>query len=290
MATRAHVLEIQADIDEDFVKSALKKTSTLIRIIPGTKFYIIDHPNYCPIFSEDLPKSIRKEYTKLCRQEITSMSITWGKHDHILVHITPEEEYLRTNKKALIGTLLHEIIHANLGHKLDRAIYKDMHAAFDKFKKQLHDLKYTDKQINKLYSSVSRSAAFVLLDLYGNSELIKKRLINYLVEDYSNLYKCKKRCVKPDLPSKKKKLDYAKEAFDYELSLLSVIVPFMRSSSPKAKKLIKHLTKNFESNVPELAKKLEPLKKYAARNISNSSAFRKKYFTMIYEATLDLIK
>ena len=60
--------------------------------------------------------------------------------------------------------------------------------------------------------------------------------------------------------------------------------------SSKAKKLIKHLTKNFESNVPAIAKKLEPLKTYAAKNISNTSTFRRKYFTMIYEATLDLIK
>jgi len=264
---KTFTLTIQADVDPDFVKAAFDKTMRLIYVPPKISFYVIDHPNFCPIFVEDLPKEAKTEYKNLCQEEATSMSITWGRHDHILIHITPEEEYLKTNEKALIGTILHEVIHTKLGHMLDKKIYKDMHSSFNKFKKQLREIKYTDKQINDLFSAVSETAAYVLLDLYGNSDLIRRRLINYLVEDYSNLYKCKKRCIKPKLPSKHKKLDYAKGAFNYELSLLSVIIPFMRSSSPKAKKLVKHLEKNFESNVPEIAKKLKDLKIFSAKII-----------------------
>jgi hypothetical protein len=287
MAT--YTLTIQANIDPDYVKYAFEKAATLIPVPKKVSFYVIDHPNFCPIFAKDLPKKPKKTYTDFCKRERTSMSITWNRHEHILIHITPEEEYMRTNEKAFIGTILHEIMHSNLGVKLDDKIYKDMHAAFDKFKKQLAYVKYTDKQISDFYSKISETAAFVLLDIYGNSELVKKRLTNYLVEDYGSLYACKKRCAKPKLPPKKQKLKYIADAFDYELSLLSVIMPFMRTSNKKAKKLVKHLEKNFESNVPEVALNLQDLKKYCSKNLADTSKFRRKYFTIIYEAALRLL-
>jgi hypothetical protein len=163
-----------------------------------------------------------------------------------------------------------------------------MNSAFNKFKKQLQDVNYTDKQINNLYSDISESAEFVLLDIYGNSELIKRKLINYLTEDYGNLYAC--RCEKPRFPSKKNKLKYIADTFDYELSLLSVIAPFMRSRSPKAKKVVRYIKNNIESHVPEAAKSLEELKHYSAKNLTDSSKFRRKFFTILFEAVLKQIQ
>ncbi len=282
-------LTIRGDFNEEFVGSAVKKATSLLKIPKKIKLniFVIDNIKFCPVTSGTLKGESAKEFKKLCKEEATSMSLTYKKNNHVIIHISKFDNYLKTNKKALIGVLLHELMHIVQTNKsLDNKIRKAAIFAFNKFKKELFKIGQPKQNIINFYSNIGESTNYVLKDIYANLELINKGFTDYILEDYYNLYFSKKKCIKPKL--QKQTLEQIENAINYQLELLSVIIPFTKvQRKPKAKKLINYLKKCYEPK--ELSEEFKELTSYTLKNFSWRKNFRQNFFMIVFKKSLDLI-
>ena len=227
------------------------------------------------------------------------MSLTYKRFDLVIINVSKEEHYLKTDKKALIGLVAHELMHISQRRRnLDVQVRKDAIATFKKFSPKLAKLKYPRKKINNLFAEVGRAANLTLKDVYANFELIDIGMGDYILEDFYSLYMTKKACPTPkfytDLKeTAKKDLDAIRDAIVFEIDLLSVIISFIkmgRYGSRKAKQLLDYLGDCYEINIPEIANGFDDVIQYTAGKLAWTSQFRQKYFRMIFNRVYELIK
>ncbi|MBT3582468.1 hypothetical protein HN924_01595 [Candidatus Woesearchaeota archaeon] len=226
------------------------------------------------------------------------MSLTYGTFDLIVISISlKEEKYLKTNKKALVGLLAHELMHIKQRRKgLDRAIRADAIRAFTKFEPKLRKLKIAQPVIADFYASIGESANFTLKDIYDNFELIDDGMGEYILEDYWNLYIAGKRFSKPKFysvnDSDYKLIEHIKQAIDFELNLISAISPFVkmaRAGNKKATKLVNFIAKNYEVNIGEVANAYDDVIQYSINDFKWSGQYRRKFFTIVFKRAFYLL-
>lgn len=297
-------LTIEGNFSINYVESALLEVFLLWKIpINIEEILVIDDPKYYSIIEHRIPKEIRREFREAYKEDPTSMSLTWRTFDLIIISISKKDEmYLKKNKKSLTGLFAHELMHVYLRRKgLDTQIRKDAVTAFRKFSPKLKKLKqYKVKELEELYSTIGRTADFVLKDLYANSKLIDLDLGEYILEDYRNLYSKKKGCPVNLFPYKLKKhegsLKKITQAFVFELELLPAIIPFIRmyklkkTKRKEVKEFINFLSKCYETNVSEVAKTYTNLINFSAEKIKDTPQFRQKFYSMLFNNVYRLIK
>ena len=292
-------LIIQGNLDEQFIKSAMLELY-LKQGIPKNVEYIlvIDNPKYYKIIEPKIPREARAEFRKAYKTDPTSMALTYGVFDLIIISIsTQEEAYLKTNKKALVGLMGHELMHIKQRRRnLDRSVRADAIRAFSKFEPQLHKIKIPQKILADFFATIGESANFTLKDIYDNFQLIDEGMGDYILEDYWNLYKSGGRFSKPIFYSTKdsnyKLIEHIREAIDFELNLISAIAPFVkmaRSGNERAKKLVEFIATNYEVNISEVANEYDDVIQYAIDSFAWTSAYRQKYFTLIFKRALFLL-
>jgi hypothetical protein len=292
-------LIIQGNLDEHFIKSAILELY-LKQGIPKNVEYIlvIDNPKYYKIIEPKIPRAARVEFRKAYKSDPTSMALTYGVFDLIIISIsTLEEAYLKTNKKALVGLLGHELMHIKQRRRnLDRSVRADAIRAFSKFEPQLHKIKIPQKILADFFATIGESANFTLKDIYDNFQLIDEGMGDYILEDYWNLYKSGGRFSKPVFYSTKdsdyKLIEHIREAIDFELNLISAIAPFVkmaRAGNDRAKKLVEFIATNYEVNISEVANEYDDVIQFAIDSFAWSSAYRQKYFTIIFKRALFLL-
>jgi hypothetical protein len=227
------------------------------------------------------------------------MALTYGTFDLVIISISLKEEaYLKTNKKALVGLMAHELMHIRQRRKnLDRSVRADAIRAFSKFEKRLISIKLPQETIADFFASIGESANFTLKDIYANFELIDNGMGDYILEDYWNLYKFGKQFAKPIFYSSKdsayKLVEHVKQAIDFELNLISAISPFVkmaRAGNKNAVKLVEFIAKNYEVNISKVANIYDDVIQYSIDNFAWSAKYRQKFFTIVFKRALYLLE
>jgi len=271
---------------EDYINRAIQETQKLISFPKNLKIYIISDKKYCKFISESLPREIRRHFLKTCKEKIT-FSYSYKSIKLITVILTKSNKYLIKNKKALIGLLIHEIIHIKqreLG--LDKKIesYFNRKNYMNRFKK----LKYSKKEIQFLYDKIKENSILLLKELYSNNKIIKLNLKNYLLSYYYEQFKTKRICPQPlfyeDI---KGDIKMGADAIEFELILLSIILPFY--TTKHAKKLIQHLSKCYETNIKEITDKAHDIISLYISDFGKKD-FDAKFFDSVFNKVYSLLK
>ena len=106
-------LTIKGNIKEDMVKSALLDIYLKWKIPDSIEeILVIDEAKHFGTISRRIPHDLRAEFRETYFEDPTSMSITAGDFDLIVISITNKnEQYLKRNPLALQGIIAHELMH-----------------------------------------------------------------------------------------------------------------------------------------------------------------------------------
>lgn len=293
-------LTIKGNFDKNYIESAILELY-LKQGIPTNVEHIlvIDHPKYYKVIEPKIPEKARKDFRNSYIDDPTSMAISYGTFDLIIISISlKEERYLKNNKKAFVGLLAHELMHIKQRRRgLDRAIRADAIRSFKKFSPRLSKIKLKRSVINEFFAAIGESANFTLKDIYDNFELIDSGFGEFILEDYWNLYTANKKLLKPVFYSTRdsnyKLVEHVKEAIDFELNLISAIAPFVkmaRAGHKKATKLVNYIAKYYEVNIAEVANSYDDVIQYSIDKFAWTGAFRRKFFTIVFKRALFLLE
>ena len=286
--------EIHGAISKKKLIDALKKIDNLIGLPENTDILVYDNIDFNPLKAVHMfvrnPGGLRK----LNKEEHTSLSLSFNDKDVIIIYISKREKYLERDEEALIGLLMHEIMHVIQGRKgLDKEIEKDCSKALNSFVRNIKP-----KELH-MYDSILRNASFVLKDIYANSELVLNGLGKYVIENYYDLYADKKKIPRhvhyTDLTSKALKdpkiLSYA---VNYELDFMGVIVPAVilvhskLEGKVKATRLINTIAKCYENQMTSVADEFNKVIHFCVNHLEDDSRFRQEYFEKVLEITKKL--
>ncbi len=299
-------LTIRGNIRPEFVKAALFDIYLKWRI-PGNieELLVIDDPIYFKEIEKRIPKKLRKEFKEVYFEDPTSMSITSGKFDLIIISISSTtEKYLRTNSKALQGVMSHELMHVVQRRQgLDRKIRSDAIRAYKEFAPRVKKL-YEDmdkSHVDQIFAEVGRQANFVLKDIYANDAIIKLGLGDGILADYSNYYAIKGKVLSSvgyvKTGHKKIQKKIGKDIYssvNYMLGLMPVIVPFerwyLKDKNRATKAILTYISSNYERRMKHLSNEMTPVINYSIKNLRDTSTFRKNYFKKIFQVTEKLIR
>ena len=203
-----------------------------------------------------LPRNILEQFRLNCDHKI-SFSIKFKKRKFIIIYL---DKALTKNLDALIGLLLHEVSHLI---QIDKGIYKNL------LKKNVQKRnfnfinkikKYGKPELNRLFNDLSLIISLTLKDIYANNYLIKKNLTKYLISFYKSEFS-RKICPRPffydNLNVDKKNLEIITKVFEFELSLLSVILPLYQTKN--AQNLINFIERCYEINIQQVSEKCHDL-------------------------------
>jgi hypothetical protein len=261
--------------------------------------FVIDNPKHFSTIEPRIPREARKDFRKAYAEDPTSMALTYGTFDLVIISISlKEESYLKTNKKALVGLLAHELMHIRQRRRnLDRSIRADAIRSFNKFHTRLYNLKIPQKILANFFAQIGESANYTLKDIYANFELIDNGVGEYILEDYFNLYKFGERFAKPVFYSTKDSnynlIQHVQQAIDFELNLISAIAPFVkmaRSGNKRAEELVTFIAKNYEINISEVANAYDDVIQYAIDKFSWTGQYRRRFFTIVFKRALFLLE
>lgn len=299
-------LTIRGNIRPEFVKAALFDIYLKWRI-PGNieELLVIDDPKYFREIEKRIPVKLRKEFRETYFEDPTSMSITAGKFDLIIISISSTtEKYLRTNSKALQGVMSHELMHVVQRRRgLDRKVRADAIRAYKEFVPKVKKLyMHMDKtHVDQIFAEVGRQANFVLKDLYANDEIIKLGLGDGILADYSNYYVIKGKTLSSvnyvKSGHKKIRRKVGKDIYssiNYILGLMPVIIPFerwyLKDKNRATRAMLNYISANYELKMKHLSKEMAPVINYSIKNLRDTSTFRKSYFKKIFQVTEKLIR
>ncbi len=255
------------------------------------KIFIIDQVKHAASLFRDFPKNTRKKFLSTFEQEQASMAFTYKDIEVVIIFISKQDKYLKSNINACMGILAHELTHVFQKREgMNEHLSDCFNHFFDEYYKILQKLKYPPAETEKLAVTIGETATFVLKDLYMASELINRGLGDYLLEAYYCQF------VKPvKAPKFYKSFDKATKeeilnAILFELALLSVVLPFQSYPNPKAKKLINYIQNKYEPHAQEIVKEFYGIDRLYDTEFSWSWEFQHKYFQKIFAGAAYLLK
>lgn len=258
-------IEIQGNLSQTYFTTTINKLRKLISIPNNTEYYFLENGGYCETLIATLHHHAKQAFRNVCVTEHNSFSYHHKRRSLIIIHLQ-EKQHLLKNQKALLGLLLHETMHITQARNGLNTTLQQAHAAtFEKNKQLLYKLKrYPRTKIQTLYNQTTTNSLLLLKDLSANTALIKKGLSNYLLAYYDVEFHHQKHCPAPVFYDKFKKaaqknLDIINTAFAFEFSLLSVLLPFQRYHTTKAKKIITTIKHCYEINIQDIARKCHEL-------------------------------
>ena len=298
-------LTIKGNFNENYIKATILDIYLKWKIPDNIEeILIIDDKKHFSTISKRIPQKFRKEFKETYMNDPTSISITAGDFDLIIISITqPNEQYLKKNKKALEGLIAHELMHVELRRMgFDYDVEKLADNALRNFIKS-NFKRGEKKEYYNIFNEIKNQCTYVIKDIITNLNLIDVGMGDEMFEDYYNYYinqktlktanlninSVKNSNICSNLSKKKCNEIYKKQlgidvgtSILFELSLLPVIIPYgkewINKGTRKYKKLINFIGDNYEILVRDIAEDMDKLIK-----MSFNSKFDKKYFQHFYD-------
>jgi len=279
-------IKVIGHLDKNYIENTFNKTKRLIKIPRNLHIYFLENINLC--YSIKLPRNIQKRLKIACLHKI-SFSFKYKNRGVIIIYM---DKVLAKKEDSLIGLLLHEISHIN---QINKGVYKKVLEDFEKIMGRNHQLfmklKYEKRDLEWLFNDISTISILTLKDIYANNELVKNKLTKYLIT-YYKLEFDRKICPRPVFYGDLKKsaqydLDLIRLVFEFELSLISVILPLYKTK--RAHELVRYLSKCYESNINKVSKKCHELIILYFRDFKKKN-FNKEFFNAVFRKVYSVLK
>lgn len=280
-------IEVRGSLPSKYLIDTVQKLQHVIKVPRNAEFYFFASESD----GEDLIASLHKHAQKAMRYVLLEERNSFS-YNHrgrkIIVVLVDRKQYLLTNKKALLGLLLHEMMHIK---QQDRGLYIYIKNAFEqtflKNERLLNKLHYQKKKIQSLFNIVGSTSILLLKDLFANSELIAASKGKYLLEYYRAELLNRKTCPRPVFYDKfkeaaQKNLDVIAIAFEFEFALLATLLPFQKYADKKAETLVRHINRCYEMNVQEIARKCHELIYLYLHEFAYDEKFAKRFLNAIF--------
>jgi hypothetical protein len=279
-------IKVIGHLDKKYIEKAVNKAKKLIKIPKTLHIYFLEKINLC--YQIKLPRNIHDRFKVACAHK-TSFSFKIRDREMIIIYMDKD---LAKNPDSLIGLLLHEISHIN---QINSGVYKKIYEDFENVRKRNYDLfmklKYNEKNLKWLFNDISTISILTLKDIYANNELIRKKLTKYLLAYYKIEFE-RKICPRPVFYGDLKKtaqydLDLVRLVFEFELSLISVILPLYKTK--QARELVRYLSRCYEVNVNAVSKKCHELIILYFRDFKKKD-FNEEFFNAVFRKVYYLLK
>ncbi len=280
-------LGIKGNLPEEYLRNTVKRLGRIIRIPKQLEIYFLASESDGKEIVRSMHRRARKAMRYVLLKERKSFAYNHGGRKIIVIPIN-HRRFLLKNQNALLGLLLHEVMHIKQQDKgMYRVIKRSFEATFMKNQRLLKKLKYPKKKLKSLFESVGSISILLLKDLYVNTEVISAGKAKHLLEYYHAELIGKKTCPRPVFYDKfkeaaKKNLDVITIAFEFEFALLSMLLPFQRYGSRKAKELMMHINHCYELNVQEIARKCHELIYLYLNEFSYDERFARRFFSAVF--------
>ena len=277
--------QILGNLDKKVIDTALNKTSKLIKIPSNIYFYFLENIDLC--YSIKLPRNIQNKFKLSCSHK-SSFSFIFKKRKLIVIYA---DKQIIQNPDSLIGLLLHEISHIiQMDKKVYNQIYDGYNKTYTKNLKLFNSLKYNKDELKKLFYDISLLSILTLKDIYANTYLVDKKLTKYLLAYYKTEFD-KKICPKPFFYKKikiaKNDLHVIKTVFEFELSLLSVILPLYETKS--AQHIIKIIERCYEVNIQDISEKCHCLIRLYFADFKKKN-FNEEFIQLVFSKVYKILK
>lgn len=280
-------IEVKGNLPEDYLKATVKKLKRLVRLPKQLEIYFLASESDGREIVRSIHKHARKTMRYVLLKERNSFAYNHKGRKIIVIPIN-HRRFLLKSQDALLGLLLHEVMHIKQQDKgMYKVIKKSFEATFIKNQKLLIKLKYPRPKLKSLFEGVGSTSILLLKDLFVNTEVIASGRAKYLLDYYRADLIGKKTCPQPVFYEKfkeaaKRDLDVITIAFEFEFALLSMILPFQKYSSKKAKDLMFHINHCYEMNVQDIARKCHELIYLYLNEFSYDEKFARRFFSAVF--------
>lgn len=280
-------VEIKGALPTNVIARAIRKLKKITRVPRDSEFYFFESEHDGEELIRSLHRHARKSFRYVLLEEKNTFSYSHKGRKVIVVPLN-KKKYLLKNTDALVGLLAHEVTHIK---QQNQGKYKVVKGAFEqvfvKNAQLLNKLPYPKKKIQSLFNTVGATAILLLKDLFANSEIIAAGKGKYLLEYYSTEFRGRKICPRPVFYEKfreaaKKDLGVIAIAFQFEFSLLATLLPFEKYEGAKASRLASYISRCYELNVQEIARKCHELIYLYLDEFSYDQKFAKKFLNAIF--------
>ena len=277
------------DFNQAYIKKALITVRSLVKFQKDIEFYFSEHMHYCNLVLKKLPKEAYESFANAMRHKV-SFSYKYGRRKIIVIYIPKNKRYLLKNEKALVGILLHEVIHITQMYGLYVKIKRNYRKYY---LSKVNKLKISDKKKKVLYK-IGINTVLLLKDLYVNTVLEKEEISKYLLEYFYYDLSFKKTCPRPVFYDKLKKAvkknpEILAIVLEFEFALLSVLLPFYKFKGDKAKEIVYHIKNCYSVNLQDLLRKLSDIISVYEMEFDESSEFQKKFFETVLNKSLKIL-
>lgn len=280
------IIKTIGHLDKAYVEKAVNKAKKFIKTPKNLHIYFLESINLC--YSIKLPRNIQDNFKSACAHKI-SFSFKIKDREMIIIYM---DKRLAKNEDSLVGLLLHEISHIN---QINKGTYKKIYEDYEKVENKnfnlFEKLNYDKKELTWLFHDISTISILTLKDIYANNELIKNKLTKYLIAYYKMEFD-RKICPRPFFYGDLKKtaqydLDLVRLVFEFELSLISVILPLYKTK--QAHQLVRYLSKCYEININAVSKKCHELIILYFRDFKKKD-FNQEFFNAVFRKVYGVLK
>lgn len=254
------------------------------------KIFFTDHIKHAAAMFRNFPKTIGREFAHEFERSRTSMSFVHGEAEIIIMLITKTNAYMGRNQRACIGALAHEIVHVLHGREgLNEYVDKCFESNFPKYYAKITPLKLSNTETATIAASIGSLVSYLLKDLYMIQELISRGMGDYVLEDYYKLMLTLTKSPKFYSDFRTASREQILNAINFELSILTAVLPFETYPNLKAKKLVQAIHTRYEKYIPEVVKEFLALDRLYDEEFSWSWDFQRKFFTEIFVSSASLL-
>ena len=261
--------------------------------------YKLNSPEFSKLFI-DLKKHLKD----------TDTSFSWGCEELELIFIikTDDEDNLLEHPPALIGLLIHELLHSverqrGLEDDLKRSLAISMDT-FQRFADLIPEAKYKKEDLTALFKEIGETAIYVLKDLYVDREAIERGYGTEILEQYKSTFNLHDELdgsvsKLPEITLDLEQLDpnnidleEFKLAFIVLLGLIPTWLPFVRISKGFEREQALELRSFIDSTykkVSLISKRFHHLENMYLTDFAFTRSFHTKWITEIFSIAVDIL-
>lgn len=287
-------LTLLGEFDQLYFLRILKRIQRVLPVSRDVHLYILDDKTNCKTIIQRLPPSEKAPFKNICKSDKVSFSYQHNKQRLVVITITGTNTYLLQDQQALLGLLIHELLHLEQmrkgTYKLLQQSYRKVFSLYTKLLTHLHQ-----KHLLPVLDAIGQNALLLLKDLYTNGAVIKRGFSHELLHYYEREFSLKKVCPRPVFYDKLRREAHKdpkvlQVVFAFEFALLSMILPFKKYKERHAKALLQHLAKCYNLNMRETLRKCGPFIDYYLDHYTKPTRdFQEKYFHLIFTKILELL-